>query len=802
MKVPVSWLKQHLETTCSTQELIQALGRLGLVVDGVNNPGAPIHSFKIVEVLETNPHPHADRLKVCRVNTGLEALQIVCGDPKVRAGMKTVLGRPGDYVPGLHITLKEAKIRGVESQGMLCSLAELGLADTSSGIVDLPRDAPLGKTYATYRGLDDDILDVDVTPNRGDCLGVRGIARDLYAAGIGQLRPLRWESPKVSFTTSFKVVLEEERDALRTACPYFVGRVIRNVKNGESPLWLQNKLRAVGVKSISLLVDITNYLAYEIGRPLHVFDYDHLEGSLRLRFAQEGEPFLALDGQTYSLKSGMLVVADEKGPQALAGIMGGLESGCQMDTTTVFLESAYFEPKTIGRTGRALGIVSDARHRFERGIDPGLVLPGLDYATRLILDLCGGEASQVITVGQEPDMSVPIRFDLNRIESLGGLSLAPHEALAILERLGFKCQESHPFFLVTVPSWRSDVMGPHDLVEEVLRVKGYDAIPLHPLPAVSSAETFSVSSAVKARRERQWIARRTLAARGLTEVLTWSFMKEEEARCFNDISPSLILTNPISSDLSTMRPTLVGSLAKCLQRNKDRGLMTEGIFEVALDYQDATPDGQRWVVAAMRPGYYQQRHWRKPKGPLSVYDVKADVMAVLKAFGIDDEKVQLYPQALRYYHPGQSAALKLESEGLMGYVGTLHPGVAEALKVEGPLCMFELFLENVPVFLERETSYVPLALQPLERDLAFIVDEEVSASSILEAVKKVNPAFIQEADIFDVYRGPGVPLGKKSVALWYVMQPQDKTLTDDQIHETMQAIITAVEKVTKGSLRQ
>lgn len=795
MKAPLSWLKDHLETSLDISNICATLGQLGLVVDDVYDPGKLIKNFLIVEVIDVSPHPQADRLQICQVCTGTDTLQVVCGAPNVRKGMKTVLGQPGDYVPGLGVTLKKAKIRTIESMGMLCSGTELGIPSAVDGILDLPLTAPVGESIARYLNLDP-VLTIDVTPNRGDCLSMRGIARDLSAAGAGVLRPLVPAIPMTNGPCSLPVTRLE--NAVE-ACPYFMGRIIKHVKNGPSPDWLQQKLRSVGLKPISLLVDITNFMAFDRGRPMHVFDADKFTGSLTIRMAKDNEVIHTLDDKTHTLASSMVVVADDKGPQAIAGIMGSMSSGCTLETTTVFLESAYFNKDSIAATGQKLGLISESRSRFERGVDPCLVSDVLDEATCMILDLCGGEASDTITLGHEPTRSSSIHFDMKTLETQGGLHLPPQDIECILEKLGFKWEKiSSTMLHIIVPSWRWDVTGPHDIIEDILRLKGYDAIPVVPLPASTQEEVFPVSLSIKTRRQNQWCARRLLGSRGMHEIITWSFVNENDARLFAPIQPNFILSNPMSVDLSTMRPTLVGSLAKALQRNKDKGTLPLGLFEVAPVYHHTLPQGQQWTVGGIRPGYGYKRHWRHPQRSATVYDIKADVMALVGAFGIQKRKIKITEKAPDYYHPGQCATVSV-SKNTVAHMGAMHPKIAQALGVEGPVYIFEVFLEAIMP--TPKSSYTSVALQPVERDLAFIVDEDVPASLLLSTLEKVNPRLIVDADIFDVYRGQGVGTGKKSVGLWYTMQPQDKSLTDAQIHETMQAIITAIEHATKGTLR-
>ncbi|KGM33916.1 phenylalanine--tRNA ligase subunit beta, partial [Inquilinus limosus] len=605
MKFTLSWLKDHLDTTASLGEITDTLTRLGLEVDGVEDPAAELAPFTIAYVKSAVQHPNADRLRVCIVDTGRGEVQVVCGAPNARTGMKGVFAPAGSYIPGTKVDLKAGTIRGEASNGMLVSERELGLSDEHDGIIDLPEDAPLGASFAAWRGLDDPVIEIGLTPDRADCAGIRGIARDLAAAGLGMLRPLDETPVAGSFKTDLTVDLDFPPDAA-AACPMFAARVFRGVKNGPSPAWLQARLKAIGLRPISVLVDITNFFTFDRNRPLHVFDQAKVKGGLKLRLAKGGEALAALNDKTYTLGAGATVIEDDTGPLSLGGIMGGASTGVSDETTEVILEAALFDPVRTAMTGRALGINSDARYRFERGVDPAAVIAGMEQATRMILELCGGEASQLVVAGREPDWRRTLTLRPARVESLGGLDVPRDRQVAILSGLGFGVTDGADGLIqAAVPSWRGDVQGEADLVEEVLRVNGYDAIPAVPLPKLTSLTQPALSPSQKARE----LVRRTLAARGLDEAVTWSFMDGRDAALFGFQNTGLKLLNPIASDLDTMRPSVLPNLIRAAGRNAARGLPDAALFEIGPAYRDATETGQAMVAAVVRAGGSGPRHW-------------------------------------------------------------------------------------------------------------------------------------------------------------------------------------------------
>lgn len=802
MKFTLSWLKDHLETQADDTQITKALTNLGLGVEEVSNPKESLQNFIIAEVQEVVKHPNADKLKVCQVSIGSEKLQVVCGAGNVASGMKVVLARPGATIPKTGITLKQSKIRDVESYGMLCSATELGEAEESEGILTLHPNAPVGESYAAYKGSNDTLFELEITPNRGDCLGVRGIARDLSATGLGSLKELEVPQLKGTFKSSIPVYREETAETHR-ACPIFSGRFIRGVKNKPSPDWLRQRLEAVGVRSHNALVDITNYMAYTFCRPMHVFDADKLYRSLTVRFARKGEKFQGLDEKEHILDPSMLVVSDERGPVSVAGILGGTSTGCTLETTNVFLESAFFDPVSIAMAGRKLGVLSDSRYRFERGVDPALVLLGLDIATQMIVEICGGEISEKEIVGQEPFPNPAIPFDPLQVKTLSGVSVSKEKIKFILKALGFEVREETETLQVTIPSWRFDIHQSADLVEEIARVVGYDSIEEAPLPAPHPAEIFENKPGFSQTYKRRSIVRRALAARGFCEVQTWSFLDQEQAALFGGGDPSLILMNPISQDLNVMRPSLLPNLIKGAGRNKDRGLENTTLFEVGAVYAPQLENYQEMRFAAIRTDFYGPRHWHEKQRPIDIFDIKADLFTVLGALDLALDKLQLSPEGPAWFHPKRVAQLMLGPKNVLGTFGEIHPQVLQTLDISCRVVAFEISLDRLPLKKEKaakKTLIIP-TLQPVHRDLAFIVGQEVTAERVFQGVKQIAPSLIAEAKIFDVYEGPGIEDGKKSIAFTVTLTPFEKTLTDEEINTLMHKISHHVCKTTGGTLR-
>jgi phenylalanyl-tRNA synthetase beta chain len=713
--------------------------------------------------------------------------------------MKGVFAPSGTYVPGTGIELKPAKIRGEDSSGMLCSEKEMGLSDDHAGIIELPDDAPVGENWAAWAGLDDPIIEIGLTPNRGDCASVRGIARDLAAAGLGILKPLAVEPSAGSFASPIKWVRDFPNGA-GDACPMVVGRYFRNVNNGPSPQWLQDRLRAIGLRPISALVDITNWSMFDLGRPLHVFDADKIAGDLTMRFARDGEALEALDDRRYSLSDPMIVIADKIGVQGIGGVMGGTGSGCSDETKNVFLEVALFDPIRIAETGRKLGIMSDARYRFERGIDPTSAEWGAEIATRMILDLCGGEASELVSAGDMPAWQQNCSLRAERTRTLGGLDVSVSATDAILTKLGFETRIEGETIHCEIPPWRPDVEGEADLVEEVLRIHGYDAIPSVPTDR-ENAVPRPVRDTAQQRAES---ARRMLASRGLVEAVTYSFMEAKQADLFGGVTDSVRLVNPISADLDVMRPSILPNLVAAIARNQARGIDNPALFELGPHYSDDTPDGQALVAAGVRAGVTGPRSWAEAPRPVDAFDAKADALAALQAAGAPVGNLQISADAPNWYHPGRSACARL-GPNVLARFGELHPRISTAMDAEGPIAAFEVFLDNVPPARKKAATAKPLLalspFQPVHRDFAFIVEEAIDAGDVLKTIRSVDRALIADVSLFDVYRGKGVDDDKKSFALAVTLQPVDATMTDEQIDAVADKIVAAVAKQNGGVLR-
>lgn len=798
MRMSLTWLKDHLDTEASLEDIASRLTMSGLVVDGIDHPGKDLAAFYVVEIMEALPHPAADRLRICKVNTGSAILQIVCGAPNARAGMKAVLAPLGSKIPATGLELKPVQIRGVDSQGMLCSAKELDFEEDADGIIEAPEDAAVGQNYAAYLGLDDAVLDIEITPNRGDCLGAYGLARDLAAAGIGSLKPLQIVPVPGKKPSALKVMIAAE--ALE-ACPFFAGRMIFGVQNRPSPAWLQKRLRALGLRPISALVDITNYLAYDLGRPMHVFDADKVSGNFQVRLSQKGEMLDALNDKSYTLDQGMTVVADQSSVLAVAGIIGGTSSGCTEATTNVFIESALFDAVKIALTGRKLNIITDSRYRFERNVDTAMILPALEFAARFIVEHCGGVPSEIITAGALPTARPAISFRPQKVKTLAGLDVTEPQVERILTGLGFEIEKDPGVWRVTAPSWRHDITLEADLVEETARIYGYDKIPVVQLPLPDQSHVFEGGSGQNLRQKRAWISRRCLASRGLNEALTWSFVTHGNAKLFGGGAPSLRLINPISADLSDMRPSLLSNLIEACKRNHHRGFDDTAFFEVGFQFRDITPQGEHLVVAGIRTDYAAPKHWAQPQRRVDAFGVKADCLAVLEAFGMDVGSLQVTSQTPGWYHPGRSGAITLGPKTILAHFGEIHPQVLAQMDVQGVTVGFEVFLDAVPNLRAKNQPLKISPYQPVERDFAFVVDQEVTAGQVISAVRKAEKTLIKEVSVFDVYQGKGIEDGKKSIALSVRFEPQDATLTEAQITALFDAIVERVKKATGGELR-
>ena len=797
MKLTLSWLKDHLDTTAGLAEIVETLTRIGLEVEGVEDPSAKFKGFVVARVIEAQPHPNADRLRLCRVDAGGEEVQVVCGAPNARTGMKSVFSPVGTYIPGKKITLQKGVIRGVESNGMLCSAAELELSEDHDGIIELPEDAPVGVPFARYAGLDDPVIDINLTPNRPDATAISGIARDLAAAGLGTLKT----PPVAPVAGSFDCPVKVVRDLEPSLCPAFALRLVRGVRNGPSPQWMQRRLRAIGLRPINALVDITNYLTFDRGRPLHVFDAKKVKGDLVVRRAKAGESVLALDGRTYALSEANVVIADENGVESIAGVMGGEHSGCDEATTDVLIESALWDANNIARTGRGLGIVTDARYRFERGVDPDFCVPGAELATKLVLDLCGGEASRLVVAGDPATPRKRVAFPYAEVKRLTGLDLPEAEGYAILDRLGFPRDGGE----VLVPNWRPDIDGKADIVEQIVRIAGLDRVASTPLPREAPGVPAPVLTLLQ---KRVRTAKRALAALGLDEAVTWSFIPETHARLFGGAAEALKLANPIAADMSDMRPSLIPGLAAAAERNARRGFGDVALFEVGQVFLGDGDQDQRMAAAALRRGLAkrqgQGRHW-SGGGGVDVYDAKGDALALLAALNVPAGAVQVVPGGPGFLHPGRSATLQFGPKNVVGWFGQLHPAACEALDAEGPLVGFEILLDLIPPPKAKPTKAKPKLerseFMAVERDLAFVAAEATRAADILKAALGAERNLLTDAQVFDVYRGPGVPEGHKSVAVSVTLQPRERTLTDAEIDAVVAKVVAEVAKKTGASLR-
>ncbi|HXI06601.1 MAG: phenylalanine--tRNA ligase subunit beta [Bradyrhizobium sp.] len=801
MKFTLSWLKEHLDTDEPLEKLADKLTMIGLEVESIEDKAKALAPFTIARVVTAEQHPNADRLRVCTVDTGDGGapVQVVCGAPNARAGLISVFSPPGTYIPGKNITLGVGTIRGVESRGMLCSAAELQISEDHDGIMELPDDAPVGKGYAEWAGLGDPVIEINLTPNRQDCTGVHGIARDLFAADMGKLRDIAIKLVKGEFPCPVQVNVEDP-----TLCPGFALRLVRGVKNGPSPEWLQKRLTSIGLRPINALVDITNFMTFDRARPLHVFDANKVKGSLTVRRAREGESLLALDGRTYKLDPSICVIADEHGVESLAGIMGGETSGCDENTTDVLIESALWNEINIAQTGRKLGINSDARYRFERGVDPAFMVPGLELATKLVLELCGGTPSESIVVGDRFGADRLIDFPIGEIKRLAGIEVPLVEMKLILTRLGFMVAGNGPVVKVAAPSWRTDVHGKADIVEEVVRIYGVDKVPETPFGRGGQPRK-PVLTPMQLRTRR---AKRALAARGMVEAVTWSFISKAAAEQFGGGQPELVLANPIASELSDMRPSLLPGLIAASQANINRGSSDVALFEVGQIFKGDKPEQQLTAASGVRHGFASSkglgRHW-SGTATTDPLDAKADAFAVLAAAGAPMQALQIVPGGASWLHPGRSGTIQIGPQNVLGHFGELHPRVLEALGADGPLMAFEVILDRIPEAKQKATRARPVlelpAFQPVSRDFAFIVGREVKAGDLVRAAQGVDKKLITDVTVFDLYEGKGIDPDKKSLAIAVTIQPREKTMTDQEIDAVAARIVAEISRKTGGTLR-
>lgn len=796
MKFTLSWLKEHLATDASIDAIVETMTMTGLEVESVENAGEKLAPFTVARIISAAKHPNADKLQVCQVETALGNLEIVCGAPNARAGLVTAFAPIGTYIPGSGITLEPKPVRGVVSNGMLCSGAELELDTDADGILELDPELKVGTPLAQALHLNDPVIDIEVTPNRPDWLGVAGIARDLAAAGIGKqttkaVLPVsgRYKSPQ-------KVEIDDTH-----ACPMFASRYVRGVKNGPSPAWLQQRLRAIGQKPISALVDITNLITHDRARPLHVYDAAKLSGVVRARMGKEDESFKALNGNVYNVTPATCVIADDERVLGLGGVIGGEYSGVSETTTDILVECALFDPTVTHQTGRALTLTTDAQYRFARGVDSGFVIPGIELATRLILDLCGGEPSEVQVAGKEPEAPKPITFDPDRVRQLAGIDVKPTRIRAVLKDLGFETSaegQSSKKLIVQPPTWRRDIEGPADLVEEVARIEGFDKLPVNEPPRAAGFRPPPASVG----ESRTRLARRAAASLGYSEAITWSFCSRAQAQAFGGGGEEMLVANPIASDLDCMRPTALPQLLAAAQRNADRGFDDARLFEAGPAYASTNDSGQQRTLAAIwqpRP----PRHWRAAPQP-DIFDVKRDVLTVLEALGAPVASLQTSTEAPAHWRPGRTGALKLGPK-VVAYFGEIHPRALKAIGVEAPALAFEIFIDALPAPRAKGSRAKPplekLDLQPLTRDFAFIVDDGTPAADVVRAAYGADKHLIADVNLFDVYRGERMAAGKKSLAIEVTLQPREKTLTDADIEAASAKIVSAVMKATGGTLR-
>ncbi len=794
MKFTLSWLKEHLATEASIDAIVETMTMTGLEVEGVENAGEKLKPFTVARIISAAKHPNADKLQVCKVETVQGTLEIVCGAPNARAGLVTAFAPIGTTIPGSGITLEARPVRGVVSNGMLCSGAELELDTDADGILELDADLKVGTPLAEALGLNDPVIDIEVTPNRPDWLGVAGIARDLAAAGVGKQTtkpvlavPGRYPSPQ-------KVATEAPQ-----ACPMFAGRFIRGVKNGPSPGWLQQRLRAIGQKPIGALVDITNLITHDRARPLHVYDAAKLSGVVRARMGMEGESFKALNGNVYNMTPAMCVIADDERVLGLGGVIGGEYSGVSESTTDILVECALFDPTMIHQAGRALTLTTDAQYRFARGVDSAFVIPGIELATRLILDLCGGEPSELVIAGKEPEPPKPITFDPDRVRKLAGIDVKPTRVRAVLKDLGFEtsAEGEGKKLIVQPPTWRRDVEGSADLVEEVARIEGFDKLPTNAPPRAAGFRPPPASVG----ESRTRLARRAAASQGYNEAITWSFCSRAQAQAFGGGGEEMLVANPIASDLDCMRPTALPQLLVAAQRNADRGFDDARLFEAGPAYANTNDSGQQRTLTAVwraRP----PRHWRAAPQP-DIFDVKRDVLSVLEALGAPVASLQTSNEVPAHWRPGRTGALKLGPK-VVAYYGEIHPRALKAINVEAPALAFEIFLDALPAPRAKGRTKAPLEkldLQPLTRDFAFIVDDGTPAADVVRAALGADKQLITDVNLFDVYRGERMSAGKKSLAIEVTLQPREKTLTDADIEAATAKIVSAVMKATGGTLR-
>ena len=794
MKFSISWLKEHLETKASNNEIIEKLTAIGLEVEQWNDASQIFANFVIGQVLEEGKHPNADKLKVCKVDTGTDKVDVVCGATNVEKGMKVVYAPPGSVIPINQMKLKATKIRGVESRGMMCSEHELGLSDNHEGIIKLSDKSIVGQPYSEISGINDVVIEVGVTPNRQDCLGVLGLARDLAATGLGKLKVNEYKKQKGSFKSPIGIEINNT-----DLCSCFAGRYFRNVKNVQSPNWLQKKLKAVNLRPISALVDITNYVMLDLNRPLHVYDADKIDGKIIIRQSKKGESFNALDENSYKFLDGMCAIADEKKVLGLGGIMGGEGSGCTENTSNILLESALFNPVSIAKSGRSLSILSDARYRFERGVDPSSVLIGIDRASELISEICGGEFSEVIVAGKIPQEQNIINMSLERIEKRLGVSIDDKEIISILNNLGIETKQKKDNVVCKIPSWRQDIEGEADLSEEIIRIKGYEHV-----PTVNIRNTERINLSILSDSQKLISkSKRFIASKGYNELVTWSFAFSRESQFYGNYD-QLKIVNPISEDLDILRPSLLPNLIGAVKKNVSRNFDTFSIFEVGSQYVSSVPEGQKNVVCGLRAGIKQVKDWKNEKSFYDIFDLKKDLTHLIDHLIPQQKKLTIISEAPEWYHPGRSATVMLNKTIKIGFFGEIHPRICQHYKIKERINAFELFLDEIPLINKKTTNkpeFRSSDFQKVSRDFAFILDKSVKGSDLIDTATKIDRNIIQNVEIFDLFEDSNLGDNKKSMAIKVVMQASDRTLNENEIQELSSKIVGAIEKATSGSVR-
>ena len=794
MKFTLSWLKEHLDTNSSVDEISETLTRIGLEVEEVINPASQLDGFITAKIESVEMHPDSDHLHILTVNNGSEKFQVVCGAPNVKENMIGIFAPSGTLIPLYNERLKQTKIRGVDSCGMMCSEKEMCIGEDHTGIIELPSDTPIGKSAAEILNIDP-VIEVSITPNRAECLGVRGIARDLVAAGLGELKPLNISKVEAKFTNPIKVRVECPRE-----CPTYTARYIRNVNNNaDTPKWMKDRLNAIGIHSISPLVDITNYINYDLARPLHVFDADKLAGNIVVRMAKTGEKFIALNEKEYELSDNNLGICDDHGVQCLGGVMGGLEKGCSKDTTNVLLECALFKAECIANTGRKLQIDSDSRYRYERWVDPKSNISGSDYATAMILDICGGEASDLVIVGSEECEERVAYLRPERLETFIGMPVTAEKSMEILQNLGFTVSFENGKIKAISPSWRGDIEGEHDLIEEIVRMIGLDEI-----PAVSLSTGTLPKETLSAEQHNVVVVKHELASRGMYETVTWSFADSDVAKYFRKNQEAILLQNPIVKELDEMRPSILPNLLMAVKNNIARGYSNVALFEVGPEFYGRNPQEQITSASGVRAGLTSKKDWTGYSREYDVFDAKADALSTIAAANGPIENPQITTDAPSYYHPGRSGAIRL-GKNVLAYFGEIHPSILKTLDIKTRVVAFEVNLNNIPLprgAKGKARKKLELSqFQPVDKDLAFVVDKNVSAISIISAAKNADRNHITDVRVFDVYEGEHLPEGKKSVAIGLTFQPIEQTFTDKDIENLMNKVIVEVGKKTGGELR-